>query len=211
MRFRALIGVSLAAALAAAPVARPAHADQAFNLIWMSSAALLAAGAVGDLVRGNDISSNTMPREVDLLTFGAGMHNVWSDNEDDGKLRSALARFEYRPSYYLWITHPIAGIEVTSKGATYLYGGFMADVRFGKHFIVSPSAAVGWYNQGDDREMGSPLEFRTGLEAAWRFDDGLRVGAAFHHLSNADLGESNPGVEEATLNVSLPIQYFVGR
>ncbi|GEO83027.1 acyloxyacyl hydrolase [Pararhodospirillum oryzae] len=212
MRARVLTAVALGVALVMAPgTERTARADPAFNVIWISSAALLAAGAVGDMVRGNAIGSDTMPREVDLLTFGAGLNNVWHDNEPDGDLMPALFRFEYRPSYYAWIAHPLAGIEVTSRGSTYLYGGLMADVRFGQHLIVSPSAALGWYQQGDGRDLGLPLEFRTGLEAAWRFDDGLRIGAAFHHLSNAELGDSNPGVEEATLNVSLPIQYFVGR
>lgn len=202
----------LAAALVAAPGSqRAARADAGFNMIWMSSAALLAAGVIGDLVRGNGLSADAMPEEVDLLTFGVGAYHIWKDNERDMQSTPALFRFEYRPSYYLWIAHPFLGFEATHLGSTYLYGGLMADVRFGDHFILSPNAALGWYNQGGARDLGYPLEFRTGIEAAWRFDDGLRVGLAFHHISNADLGGSNPGIEELTLNVSVPIQYFVDR
>jgi hypothetical protein len=203
---------ALAVALVLAPGAsREAKADPAFNIIWMTSAGLLAAGILGDLLRGNEISADTMPDEVDTLTFGLGAYNVWKDNEGDFDQTPALFRFEYRPAYYLWIAHPIAGIEATHMGSTFLYGGFMADVRFGNNIILSPSAAVGWYNKGGARDLGSPLEFRTGIEAAYRFEDGLRLGLAFHHISNADLGDKNPGIEEVTLNVSLPIQYFVGK
>ncbi|WP_413207667.1 acyloxyacyl hydrolase [Rhodospirillum sp. A1_3_36] len=209
---RILAVAILALGLAAAPLAsRDAKADPAFNIVWMSAAGLLAAGIVGDLLRGNEISADTMPDEVDTLTFGMGAYNVWKDNEGDFDQMPALFRFEYRPAYYLWIAHPIAGIEATHLGSTYVYGGFMADVRFGEHIILSPSAAVGWYNQGGARDLGGPLEFRTGIEAAYRFEDGLRVGMAFHHISNAELGDINPGIEEVTLNVSLPIQYFLGK
>ncbi len=187
-----------------------ARADQAFNMIWMGSAALLGAGVIGDLIRGNDLSSDAMPDEVDLLTFGAGAYHIMKDDEPGYDGTAALMRFEYRPSYYFWIAHPIAGIEVTHPGSTYVYGGLMADVRFGDNFILSPNAALGWYQAGGARDLGYPLEFRTGIEAAWRFDDGMRIGAVFHHLSNAELGSQNPGVETFTLNLSLPIQYFVG-
>ncbi|MCF8489679.1 MAG: acyloxyacyl hydrolase [Rhodospirillum sp.] len=209
---RVLAVAALAVGLAAAPLAnREAKADQAFNIVWMSAAGLLAAGIIGDLVRGNEISTDSMPDEVDTLTFGLGAYNVWKDNEGDFDQMPALFRFEYRPAYYLWIAHPIAGIEATHLGSTYVYGGFMADVRFGEHVVLSPSAAVGWYNQGGARDLGSPLEFRTGIEAAYRFEDGLRLGLAFHHISNAELGDKNPGIEEVTMNVSLPIQYFLGK
>ncbi|ABC23272.1 acyloxyacyl hydrolase [Rhodospirillum rubrum] len=209
---RSLSVVALVAALVVAPgTARQAKADSAFNAIWMSSAALLAAGIVGDLVRGNEISSKAMPKEKDLLTFGVGAYNVIEDNKNDFDSTPALFRFEYRPSYYAWIAHPFLGFEATHLGSTYLYGGVMADVRFGKHLILSPSAAVGWYNEGNARDLGYPLEFRTGIEAAWRFDDGLRAGVAFHHISNAGIGDINPGIEEVTLNLSFPIQYFVGK
>lgn len=209
-RIRERVAAALGVALLALPlVARPAQADPAFNAIWMTSAALLAAGVVGDVLRGNALSADTMPDDVDLLTVGVGGYHIWKDSKTDFEDTPALFRFEYRPSYYLWIAHPFLGVEATHLGSTYLYGGLMADVRFGDHLILSPSAALGWYSQGNARDLGHPLEFRTGIEAAWRFDDGMRVGVAFHHLSNAGLSDWNPGIEELTLTLSFPIQYFV--
>ena len=68
-----------------------------------------------------------------------------------------------------------------------------------------PVATVGYYSKGDGEDLGSPVEFKTGAEFAYRFDEGWRVGVAFDHISNAGLTKRNPGTELLLLMVSLPI------
>ena len=38
-------------------------------------------------------------------------------------------------------------------------------------------------------------EFRSGIGAAYEFDNGWRLGADIHHISNAGLDRKNPAVE----------------
>jgi hypothetical protein len=56
------------------------------------------------------------------------------------------------------------------------------------------------YRQGDGRDLGYPLEFRSQLEIGHRFRGGPRIALAFSHLSNAGLGSHNPGQESVTIN-----------
>ena len=56
-----------------------------------------------------------------------------------------------------------------------------------------------------DKVLGNNAEFRTGLGVAYQFDDGWRLGADFHHISNAGLGKKNPGVEIAALTLAVPL------
>ncbi|MGB0697461.1 MAG: acyloxyacyl hydrolase [Rhodospirillaceae bacterium] len=189
---------------------RQAKADPGFALVWITTLAAGGAALAGDYLRGNDpFDLDRIPKDPDYLTFGAGAYNVVPDNERDNDLLGHF-RFEYRPAYQFWVIRPFLGAEFTHAGSFYGYFGFMGDIRFGDHWILSPNAAVGYYEEGGARDLGNPVEFRTGLELAYRFDDGLRVGVAYHHMSNADLGDKNPGVETLGLNVSVPIQYFFG-
>jgi hypothetical protein len=208
----ALLGAGALAAAAAATVpAGPARADADFNMIAAASLAVVGAGLVGDAIRGNDLWAEG-PEEPFRITVGAGGYNVRLDNENDaGNTTAGLFRVEARLPYKLWRFTPIAGLEVSHRGAVYGYGGFNIDVFFGDSFVVTPSAAAGYYSAGDGRDLGYPLEFRTGLEAAWQFDNGSRLGLAYHHISNADLGDRNPGIENLTVNFSMPLDMLVGR
>jgi len=114
-------------------------------------------------------------------------------------------RAEYRDSTELFFLKPFFGLLGTTDGAFYGYGGLRADLYFGSRFVLMPNAAVGYYDNGSGKNLGSHVEFRTGAEFAYRFDDRSRLGLSFNHISNAGIGKTNPGEEEVGLVFSLPI------
>lgn len=203
---RSIALLPLTAALALAPAAR---ADDAFTAIWMSSVALIGAAAVGDALSDRPLGARGTPRVPDMVTAKAGAFNVIADNE--GSDMPGLFGVEYRSGWSLWRFRPFVGVEATTDASVYGYGGLLIDVHFGPRVTVTPSAAIGGYAQGDGRDLGSVLEFRTGLEAAYAFDDGSRLGVGFHHISNADTASVNPGVETLTATYSLPLDTLLGR
>jgi OOP family OmpA-OmpF porin len=87
------------------------------------------------------------------------------------------------------------------------YGGFTLDVPITDNFFIVADAAAGYYSRGDDKVLsfGSTAEFRTGGGVAYEFDNGWRLGADLHHISNAGLDKKNPGVEIAALTLSIPL------
>ena len=136
--------------------------------------------------------------EPAFFAASAGGFDV-NDDETSGEFR-----LEYRSDYRLWHIGPMIGLMANTDGGVYGYGGLFIDIFFGKNFVVMPNAAVGGWRRGDSKDLGSILEFRTGVEVAYRFEDKSRLGIAFQHISNAGIDDQNPGTESLVLTYAIP-------
>ncbi len=135
-----------------------------------------------------------------FLSLGAG----WYDFDDDDDALDLRA--EYRSSYkFLGVVKPWLGVQVTSDIAGYAVGGILVDLFFGRRVVVTPSFGVGAYSDGDGKDLGNTVEFRSQLEAGYRFDDRSRVSFAISHISNAGLGDDNPGVNMLSVYYHIPL------
>jgi hypothetical protein len=142
-----------------------------------------------------------------FLVVHGGVYDI-NRNEN----RAAEFGAQYRSDYRLWVFKPHAGILGTSSGIAYGYAGLLVDIYFGKRFVVTGSTAVGAYNRGDDSALGnSTIQFRSGIETSYRFDDRSRVGLGFYHISNAGLSKKNPGEETLLVNYAMPIGKIFGQ
>ncbi|RME00424.1 MAG: acyloxyacyl hydrolase [Calditrichaeota bacterium] len=112
-------------------------------------------------------------------------------------------RFEYRMPFKLAIFKPMAGLLITSRGAGYGYAGLNYDVRLIGPLGLSLNFAAGGYRKGPGKELGGVVEFRSGLELTYQLSPMVRMGAAFHHISNASLYDYNPGVESIIYSLIL--------
>ncbi len=138
--------------------------------------------------------------ESDYLALRAGVFDF------DDNFEAAHIGLEYRGMPFWYDLRPIAGLEANEDGAAFVFGGLAYDVALG-HVIITPSFAVSAYSDdSDSRDLGGPLEFRSGLEAAWEFENRHRVGVAIHHLSNAGIYDSNPGTETLTATYAIPFR-----
>ena len=93
----------------------------------------------------------------------------------------------------------------SSDAAFYGYAGVLVDFYMGRRVVLTPSFAAGLYEDGDGKDLGHAVEFRSSMELAYRFDDRSRLGVSFYHLSNAGLSNNNPGTEVLSLNYSIPL------
>ena len=137
--------------------------------------------------------------DPDFITFHIGSYDV-NDDRTAGQFN-----LEYRSDRDEWYVKPFAGVMATTDAAAYVYGGFLLDVYLGRRIVFTPNVAVGLYSNGDGKDLGNTVEFRAGLELAYRLDNRARLGMAFHHISNASLSDNNPGTETLTLSFSLPL------
>ncbi len=119
-------------------------------------------------------------------------------------------RLEYRHGEKLWIFKPWVGIEGTSDGAVYGAAGILLDVFFGRRVVITGSFGAGYYAEGSGTDLGHEIEFRSQIEIAYRFDDRSRLGLAFSHISNASIGDTNPGVEVLNVYYSIPLTRLLG-
>jgi len=135
-----------------------------------------------------------------FITISGGYYDVF-DNEDAAELTA-----EWRGNQMFWIFKPFVGAMVTTDAAVYGFAGILTDFYFGRRIVVTPSIAAGLYSDGDGKDLGSIIEFRSGLEVGWRFDNRARLSAAIYHISNASIGSSNPGTEIVSLGYSFPLR-----
>ncbi|MDP1607793.1 MAG: acyloxyacyl hydrolase [Chlamydiales bacterium] len=101
---------------------------------------------------------------------------------------------------------PLVGVMATATKSVYLYGGLNFDLLFWNHLLIAPGFAAGYYAQGHGKNLGYPLEFRSGVELAYQTCDGHRLGVHFYHLSNASLASRNPGEESIVFYFDIPIK-----
>lgn len=137
----------------------------------------------------------------DYLSVYGGQFEVF-DNSGD----SALVGAEYRFKDQYNGLRPVVGGFVNGDSAAYGYAGAYWDLPLGTApFVVSPGFAVGAYHSGASKDLGYGLEFRSTLEVDYQFENNHRLGLALSHLSNAGLGDKNPGVETAQVVYSYPL------
>jgi lipid A 3-O-deacylase len=100
---------------------------------------------------------------------------------------------------------PLVGVMATAEQSFYGYAGINFEILFAKRILFAPGFAAGYFAPGNGKQLGYPLEFRSGVELAWQFNDLYRLGIHFYHLSNASLGHKNPGSESLVLFYDIPI------
>ncbi len=88
--------------------------------------------------------------------------------------------------------NPVIGGFVTAKSATMFYSGF--ETNIGQDSIyLNLSSAAGIYSNGDGKDLGNALQFKSEVNLFYRLGKSSRVGLGSHHISNAGLNSVNPG------------------
>ncbi len=104
-----------------------------------------------------------------------------------------------------WQLIPALGAAGAANGARFVYADLRYDLWLSDSWLLIPSFGPGLFDNGRDLDLGQKLEFRSGLEIAWRFYRHYRIGLAVFHLSNGGLSERNPGTEALVLSLCIPV------
>lgn len=164
------------------------------------------------IIRGLNLAAG-VAAALCIATAARADDDLWRSQLEVGsfdvfhKANSEAFDLQVRPGWRLWDFGVFAGGMVTTKSALYGYGGITLDVHLTDNIVVKVDEAVGYYSRGNDKVLafGSPAEFRSGIGAAYEFDNGWQLGAAIHHISNAGLDRKNPGVEIAAITLAIPL------
>ena len=132
--------------------------------------------------------------------------NIYSgmfDFSDDGK-RSTLIGFQHQNTdlnkdTFLGNLSPITGLLFTSDNAAYIYTGVQAQYSVGVLNVI-PSFTPGLYNQGDGKDLGHAIEFKSEIQLSLDLPRDSQFGFSYNHLSNASLGDKNPGANSYMFN-----------
>ena len=100
---------------------------------------------------------------------------------------------------FLGTISPVTGIMFTADNAGYIYTGIQAQYNLGILNIV-PSFTPGLYGEGNGKDLGHVVEFKSELQFSLDLFKNSELGFSYNHISNASLGEKNPGANGYMFN-----------
>ena len=125
------------------------------------------------------------------------------DFSDDGK-KSTLIGFQHQNENlnrdtFLGNLSPITGALITADNAGYFYTGVEAQYKIGS-INFTPSFTPGLYHEGDGKDLGHVIEFKSELQFSLDLSGDSQLGFSYNHISNASLGDKNPGANSYMFN-----------
>jgi len=144
----------------------------------------------------SSLSDETKNTEINAFT---GLFD-FSDHKQKAGLFGLQHQNEelYRNSF-LGKLSPITGGFLTENSAVYLYSGVQSEFDLG-FMSITPSFAPGYYNNGNGKDLGHPLEFKTEIQVSFDLSKDSHLGMSYNHISNASLGTKNPGANSYMFN-----------
>ena len=133
------------------------------------------------------------------LNFFTGMFDFSDDTQAAGVFGLQHQNDDLFRNSFLGKLSPITGGFLSEKNAFYLYTGAQAEYDLGL-FKITPSFAPGYYNSGDGKDLGSALEFKSEIQMSLNLSNSTEFGMSYNHISNASLGDKNPGANSYMIN-----------
>ena len=133
------------------------------------------------------------------LNFFTGMFDFSDTTQAAGVFGLQHQNDDLFRNSFLGKLSPITGGFLTENSAFYLYTGAQAEYDLGL-FTITPSFAPGYYNSGNGKDLGSALEFKSEIQMSLNLSDSTEFGISYNHISNASLGDKNPGANSYMLN-----------
>ncbi len=135
--------------------------------------------------------------------------NKWSlytgtfDFSDEGA-KSTLYGVQYinlnnHYDSFLGKLYPVTGFFLTVDNAKYIYKGFQTTYDKGS-FNITPSFTPGLYDKGNGKDLRHVIEFKTEIQISYNISKKSEIALSYNHISNANLGDNNPGANSYMLN-----------
>ena len=151
--------------------------------------------------------------------FGLGIYDIKFDGSStketldfrfEQRLNKSLFNIGPKEDNFFFLK-PFYGVEYTNDSASYFLTGIYLEDNIGElfegkesNYYFTPSFGVGFYNDGSGKKLGNDIQFRTSFEVSFQLKNNNRVGISLSHISNANLGDKNPGVEILSLSYQVP-------
>ena len=142
--------------------------------------------------------SDETSKKTEINTF-AGLFDFSDDKQKAGLFGLQHQNDELYRNSFLGKLSPITGGFLTENSAVYLYSGVQSEFDLG-FMSITPSFAPGYYNNGNGKDLGHPLEFKTEVQVSFDLSKDSHLGMSYNHISNASLGTKNPGANSYMFN-----------
>ena len=148
-------------------------------------------------IKAISIADENIP-ETELNIF-TGIFDFSDDKQAAGIIGLQHQNDELFKKSFIGKLSPITGGFFTENNAFYLYTGIQAEYELG-FLTLTPSFAPGYYSYGNGKDLGYPLEFKSEIQMSFDLSDATHLGMSYNHISNASLGNKNPGANSYMFN-----------
>ena len=130
------------------------------------------------------------------IVVAPGLFDINDTEEDVFELG-----LELRSRPMKWGLAAAGGVAVTDEEAAWIWGGVRRDFPLGasRRTWIGLGFGVSLYDEGDGKDLGGPVEFRSSIELSFKVAASARLGLNLYHLSNAGLYDLNPGSNSLVL------------
>lgn len=142
----------------------------------------------------------TSAEEPRSLALSGGVFNFSKDKS------SAEGGLEYRQPTGVWGLVGALGLSGTEEGSFWVFAGLRRDFRLAQGWWLTPAFAIAFYEEGDGKDLGGPVEFRSAIEISHEWPKRQRLALAIYHLSNAGIYDLNPGSNSLVLTYSFSLR-----
>ena len=141
---------------------------------------------------------NIVEKETEL-NFYTGLFDFSDHKQKAGLLGIQHQNEDLFRKSFIGLLSPITGGFITESNAFYLYTGVQAEYEIG-FLKITPSFAPGFYSDGDGKDLGHPLEFKSEIQVSLDLSENTNIGMSYNHITNASLGTKNPGANSYMFN-----------
>ena len=137
------------------------------------------------------------------ISFYTGTFDVIDKEGDD---QTSLFGIEHKnPDLFrdtiLGKFKPITGAFITGNNSVYMYTGVEGQYGLGPIKIL-PSFSPGYYEEGDGKDLGSVLEFKSEIKVGFDIFENSKLSYSYSHISNNNWGDTNPGTDNQQITFS---------
>ena len=158
--------------------------------------ALIAVFALTLSVNGEENNNALNEHEINFYT---GVFDFSDDGQRAGLFGMQHQNENLSRNSFLGTLSPVTGFMITENNAGYIYTGIQAQYNVGK-LNITPSFTPGLYGEGDGKDLGHVLEFKSELQLSLDLSSNSELGFSYNHISNASLGDNNPGANSYMFN-----------
>ena len=133
------------------------------------------------------------------INFYTGMFDFSDDGQRAGLFGMQHQNENLTRNSFLGTLSPITGFMIMENKAGYVYTGVQAQYSIG-NLNITPSFSPGLYGEGDGKDLGHVLEFKSELQLSLDLFSNSELGFSYNHISNASLSDKNPGANGCTFN-----------
>tara|TARA_B100000886_G_scaffold226014_1_gene157457 strand:- start:125 stop:610 length:486 start_codon:yes stop_codon:yes gene_type:complete len=135
----------------------------------------------------------------DKWNFYTGMFDFSDDGKRSNLFGAEFVNFSSSKDTFIGNVQPVTGAMVTGDEAIYVYTGYQMSKKSNSSTFV-PSFAIGLYDEGDGKDLGHTIEFKTQIQILIDISSNSEIGISYNHISNASLGDKNPGANSYMFN-----------